>query len=55
MANTARMLIVDAYRTAGLRGRLSEPNATETAIGLSLLNNDIVDMVRNNRLFKHLR
>ena len=51
MANTARMLIVDAYRTAGLRGRLSEPNATETAIGLSLLNNDIVDMVRNNRLF----
>lgn len=51
MANTARMLIVDAYRTAGLRGRLSDPNSTETAVGLSLLNNDIVDMVRNNRLF----
>ena len=48
---TARMLIVDAYRTSGLRGRLSEPSATETAIGLSLLNLDILDLVRNNRLF----
>ena len=48
---TARMLIVDAYRVSGLRGRLSEPNATETAVGLSILNYDIIDMVRNNRLF----
>lgn len=51
MAQTARMLIVDAYRVSGLRGRLSEPNSTETAVGLSILNNDIIDMVRNTRSF----
>ena len=48
---TARMLIVDAYRVSGLRGRTSEPSATETAIGLSILNYDIIDMIRNDRLF----
>jgi len=48
---TARELIVDAYRTSGLRSRTSEPNATETATGLSILNRDILDLVRNNRLF----
>ena len=48
---TARMLIVDAYRVSGLRGRLSDPSSTETSIGLSLLNLDILDLVRNNRLF----
>ena len=48
---TARELIVDAYRSSGVRGRLSDPGATETAIGLSLLNRDIIDLVRNNRLF----
>lgn len=52
MANpTARRLIVDAYRASGLRSRTSEPSAVETATGLSMLNLDILDLIRNNRSF----
>lgn len=48
---TARYLIIDAYQTSGIRTQGLEPTAKEAATALRYLNYDVIDKLRNNKLW----